>query len=126
MTTRVAPQLIDQTNGIGYTPGVGASVTQATSKSTTVTLNAPCGSITSHNAALAAGASVTFTLQNSFISSSDTMIVNKVWDSVDPSRYSIRAACGVGIAAITITNTSGVSLSESVAMNFAVIKAVGV
>jgi hypothetical protein len=124
MTTKVVPQLLDQSQGIGYTPGVGGTQTQQTSKSTAVTLNAPCGTITTHNEALAGGASVTFTLQNTFVTATDTMIVNKVWDAVDPTRYSIRAACGAGIAAITVTNVSGGSLSEAVAINFAVIKGV--
>jgi hypothetical protein len=122
MTTKVAPQLIDQSAGIGYTPGVGGTQTQQTSKSTTVALNKLTGTITTHNAELAGGASVTFTLQNTFVTANDTMIVNKVWDAVDPTRYSIRAACGAGIAAITVTNTSGGPLSEAVAINFAVIK----
>lgn len=117
-------RVVDGDGGIGYQAGRGGSVTQAISKTTPVTLNKICGVITSHNAALAGGASVTFTLQNNLVDASDTMIVNKVWDSVDPTRYSIRAACGVGIAAITITNTSGGSLSESVAINFSVIKSV--
>jgi hypothetical protein len=124
MTTRVSPQLIDQTNGIGYTTGAGGAQTQQTSKATTVTLNKTCGQITTHNAELAGGASVTFTLQNTFVDPSDVIVVNKVWDGVDPTRYSIRAACGDGIAAITVTNTSGGPLSEAVAINFAVIKSV--
>ena len=43
---------------IGYTSGLGGAVTQATSKSTGVTLNKPCGTITMHDASLAAAAEV--------------------------------------------------------------------
>jgi hypothetical protein len=121
MTTRVAPQLIDQTNGIGYTTGNGGTATQETSKSTAVTLNAPCGQITMHNAALGAGAAVTFLLNNSFIDGNDLVLAQQAgW-----ANYRVEAwANGAGSAAIRITNISGGSLSDAVLLNFAVIKSV--
>lgn len=36
---------------LGYATGFGGTITQATGKSTGVTLNKPCGTITTHNAA---------------------------------------------------------------------------
>jgi hypothetical protein len=50
------------TQGIGYATGAGGTVTQATSKSTAVTLNTVTGAITMNNAALAAATIVSFTL----------------------------------------------------------------
>ena len=44
----------------------GAAVTQATSRATGVTINAPAGAITMNAASLAAGAEATFTVTNSF------------------------------------------------------------
>lgn len=41
---------------IGYSTGTGSTVTQATSKSTGVTINSLCGQITINAASLAAGA----------------------------------------------------------------------
>ena len=121
MTTRVAPQLIDQTNGIGYTTGVGGTQTQQTSKSTAVTLNAPCGQITMHNEALGAGAAVVFLLNNSFIDGNDLVIAQQAgW-----ANYRVESwANGAGSGAIRITNISGGSLSDAVLLNFAVIKGV--
>jgi hypothetical protein len=46
----------DPDGGLGYSTGAGGAITQGTSKSTAVTLHKVCGSITMHNAALAAGA----------------------------------------------------------------------
>jgi len=61
---------------IGYAASGQGTVTQATSKSTGVTLNKSAGQITMNNAALAAGAAVSFVLTNSTISANDTIIVN--------------------------------------------------
>ena len=61
---------------IGYTAAAQGSVTQATDKSTGVTLNKSAGKITMNNAALAANTAVSFTLTNSVISGNDAIIVN--------------------------------------------------
>ena len=61
---------------IGYGGGAGGTVVQATSKSTSVTLNKPSGAIVMHNASLAAGASVEFSLNNTMLSTVDGLIVN--------------------------------------------------
>ena len=52
--------LVTSPAGLGYGPGAGGTVTQATSKSTAVTLNKPSGQITMHNGSLGAGASAMF------------------------------------------------------------------
>jgi len=61
---------------IGYSTAAQGAVTQATDKSTGVTLNKSVGRITMNNAALAGGAVVSFVLTNSLISTNDTLIVN--------------------------------------------------
>ena len=70
------PSLFDVTAGkaIGYVDG--GTVTQATNKSTAVTLNTLSGQITMNDAALAAAAEVSFTLTNSKIAATDVVIVN--------------------------------------------------
>jgi len=60
---------------IGYTAAAQGTVTQATDKSTAVTLNKPAGRITMNNASLATATNATFTLNNSFISANDTVIL---------------------------------------------------
>ena len=50
--------LVTNPAGLGYGTGSGGTVTQATSKSTTVVLNKPTGQITMNGAALASGAVV--------------------------------------------------------------------
>ena len=60
---------------LGYSSAAQGTVTQATDKSTGVTLNKSAGRITMNNAALAGSTAVSFILTNSTISANDTMIV---------------------------------------------------
>jgi len=115
---------IVSSSGIGYKTGDGVSVTQLTSKSTPVTLNKPCGIITLNNAALAAGASVQFTLNNTLINPSDLLVVN-VGGGASIANYNLHASAGVGAAYIVVKNISAGSLSEAILVRFAVIKAAG-
>ena len=56
----------------------GGAVSQLTSKSTNVTLNARSGKITTNNAELAANGIVSFTVSNSSITASDVILANHV------------------------------------------------
>ena len=57
-------------------PKTVGTVTQATNKSTGVTLNTESGQITMNNAALAAAAEVTFTVTIDKIAATDCVVVN--------------------------------------------------
>lgn len=61
------------------------TVTQLTSISTAVTLNAPVGVITTVSSTLAAGTSTSFTLNNSFIVSSSVIQVTMNYQGVIPN-----------------------------------------
>lgn len=113
------------TGGQGYGTGAGGAVTQITSKSQSVTLNKVCGQITTHNAALGAGAWVVFQLANTTIAATDTVIVSIGGNAATDNVYRIEVAMVVSAGAnLRLTNTSGGSLSEAVLINFAVVKAV--
>lgn len=113
--------LLTSVNGLGYGAGAGGTVTQATSKATAVTLNKPTGQITMNNAALAGGASVSFTLTCANISVDD--LVLPLVRTPFAANYSARAGdIGSGSALITLTNTTGSSASDSVVVTYAVIK----
>jgi hypothetical protein len=110
--------------GVGYATGAGGTVTQATDKSTGVTLNKATGQITMNNAALAAGAEVSFTLTNSVIAATDIIVVN-IASGGTAGAYGLSVtAVANGSCQITVTNLSGGSLSEALVLNFAVIKGV--
>jgi hypothetical protein len=108
------------TNGIGYSTGAGGAITQATSRSTGVTLNKASGAITLVSAAGSA-TPTTFTVTNSAIAATDVVIVNQ---KSGTDRYEIFVtAIAAGSFAITFFTTGGTTTEQPV-FNFAVIKAV--
>lgn len=109
--------------GIGYATGAGGTVTQATSKSTAVTLNNACGQITMNGAALASGTVASFVFNNSMIVATDLMVLNHVAIGSFGS-YLLNARSGAGFASIDVRNISAGSLSEAIVIGFAVIKGV--
>ena len=106
---------------IGFGPVGFGTVTQGTSKTTAVTLNAKCGVITTHGAALAATTSVQFTLTNSAISATDVVIANQGSGGTAGSYQTHVVSVGAGTSVVRLSNTSAGSLSEAVTINFAVI-----
>lgn len=107
---------------LGYTTDAQGTVTQATSKSTAVTLNKSAGVITMNNASLATATNATFTLNNSFISSNDTVILTISGGQATPGSYNVFAnSLSTGSVSITLRNISGGTLSEAVTVNFALI-----
>lgn len=113
--------LVTSAGGLGYGVGSGGTVTQATSKSTAVTLNTPTGQITTANSALAAGATATFTLNDSVMSANDVLVVSINANSPNASSYSVSGLAS-STGTIFLKNTSAGSLSDAVVINFAVIK----
>ena len=108
---------------LGYGTGAGGTVTQATSKSTTVTLNKPCGQIAMNNDALGAGASVLFKLNNSLITPTDFVLINISAGTANGVSYRVQAFAGTtGFSYIQLENASAGSLSDAVLIHFAVIK----
>lgn len=117
----VGSQYVLSGEQLGYTTDAQGTVTQATSKSTAVTLNKSAGQITMNNAALASVTNVTFTLNNSFISANDILILN-VGSGATAGAYNCWVSgLSAGAATITLRNISGGSLSEAVVINFALI-----
>ena len=113
---------IYSSNELGYTADAQGTVTQATSKSTAVTLNKPAGVITMNNASLATATNATFTLNNSLISANDTVILTISGGQATPGSYNVFAnALSAGTVSITLRNISGSTLSEAVVINFAII-----
>jgi hypothetical protein len=110
---------------LGYTASAQGTVTQATSKSTGVTLNKSAGQITMNAAALAGSTAVSFILTNSLISANDTMIVNVSSNTTGSAAgaYTTYVSYLVaGSALITLRNlTASTSYSEAVIINFSIL-----
>lgn len=111
----------DGTKGtLGYS--TGGTVTQATNKSTGVTLTGASGRITMNNAALAADTTVSFTLTNTAITANDLLILNHVSGGTAGS-YLLNAQAAAGSASINVRNITAGSLSEAIVIGFAIFKA---
>ena len=106
---------------LGYTAAAQGTVTQATSKSTAVTLNKSAGQITMNAAALAASTAVSFTLNNSLISANDVVITNISAGGTSGAYTTYVSSMTTGSAVITLRNMTAGSLSEAVVVNFALI-----
>jgi threonine dehydratase len=109
------------TEEIGYAAAAQGAVTQATSKSTGVTLNKSAGQITLNNAALAAGATAIFTLTNNVITAKDVLIVNVGSGGTSGAYWPYVANVSAGTAVIGVYNNTAGSLSEAIVVNFAII-----
>jgi hypothetical protein len=106
---------------LGYAAGGQGSVTQATSKSTGVTLNKSMGRITMNNATLNAGTSVLFTLTNNKISAKDVVVVSVSGGGTAGAYWPFVSSQATGSAVIGLYNNTAGNLGEAVIINFAVI-----
>jgi hypothetical protein len=105
---------------VGYAAGAGGAVTQATSKSTGVSLSKQSGQITMNAAALAASTTVSFTLTNTIIEANDVLILNHV-SAGTAGAYTLNAQVSAGSASINVRNVTLGSLSEAIVIQFIVI-----
>lgn len=108
------------TGGVGYATGAGGTVTQATNRTTGVTINKTTGSITLVSAA-GTTAWQTFTVTNSTVAATD---VPKVVQKSGTDKYMIHVtAVAAGSFAITYATTGGTSTEQPV-FNFVILKGV--
>jgi hypothetical protein len=108
------------TAGVGYAAGAGGAVTQATSRTTGVTLNKTSGAITLFSAA-GTTVATTFTVTNSTVAATDVIILNQ---KSGADLYDLMVtAVGAGSFNITFRTTGGTTTEQPV-FNFAVIKGV--
>lgn len=109
--------------GLGYSIGAGGTVTQATNKSTGVTLSKATGAITMNNANLATATTVSFTLTNTFIEAGDILVINHISGGT-AGAYSVNAQCAAGTASINVRNLTAGTLGEAIVLQFALVKSV--
>jgi hypothetical protein len=107
-----------KTNGIGYAVGSGSTVTQATSRTTGVTINAITGAITLVSAAGSATYQ-SFTVTNSAVTAKDVIIVNQ---QTGTDLYEVFVTAVAAGSFIISFATTGGTTTETPIFNFAVIK----
>lgn len=116
----VLPGAVFESLGAGYSTGAGGAVTQATSRTTGVTLNTNCGAITLVSAAGSA-TPASFTVTNSKVAATDVIVLNQK-SGTDKLELHVTAVAA-GSFQITFFTTGGTTTEQPV-INFAVIKAV--
>lgn len=111
--------------GVGFASGQGSAVTQITSRTTGVTINAICGAITTDTSSLAAGAEAEFTVTNSFVAATDVVVVSLKTESTTGTSLPYVSTTAAGSFKITLTNLHASTADTSASViNFVVIKAV--
>ena len=104
--------------GLGYSTGSGGTVTQATSRTTGVTLNKPTGAITMFSD-LGSAVAATFTVTNSLVAATDTILLSQ--QSGTNLYVLLVTAVAAGSFNITFYTTGGVT-SDTPVINFTIIK----
>lgn len=120
VTDLTRPLLGSGQAAIGYGTGAGATVTQTSSRTNGVTIDAFSGAITLVSAA-GSTSWQSFTVTNSRVAATDTVIVNQK-SGTDLYRIHVTAV-GTGSFRITFATTAGTTTEQPV-FNFAVVKAV--
>jgi hypothetical protein len=111
---------------LGIDPAAYGTVTQATSKTTPVTINTMSGRITTASNELGAGVgnnNVVFVVNNTNVKNTDVIVVNGSGNGFTSGAYKISVCCtGNGAFTISIQNISGVAKSEAIGIAFAILK----
>jgi hypothetical protein len=108
------------TLGVGYSTGAGGTVIQGTSRTTPVTIDKICGSITMFNA-LGSTTAATFTVNNSTVTIDDTIIVNQR----SGTNFYDLLVTAVANGSFNITfRTTGGTVADAPVINFTVINSV--
>ena len=111
--------------GVGYTTGAGATVTQLTNRTTAVTINALCGSITTNNASLGAELAAAFVVNNTCVEAGDVVVVSQRSGAVGVMTTVTVIAQAAGSFTIAVMNgnaAGGVAETGAIVIAFAVIK----
>lgn len=113
------------TAGVGYATGAGGAVTQATNRTTGVTLSKVTGTITTHTASLAAGATAKFTVTNTAVAATDTVVLSVASaTTTDQTDVKVQAVASGSFDVVVANRHASTAETGAIVINFAVVKAV--
>lgn len=118
---------LSASTGLGYTTGVGGTVTQATNRTTGVTLSKLSGQITTNNASLAVETGAAFTVTNTLVAATDVIVVSIASGSNSGNTTVSVSAVAAGSFNILVSNNNaaaGTAETGAIVINFVVIKGV--
>lgn len=102
----------------------GKTVTQATNRSTSVTIDSLYGVITTNATSLAAAAEAQFTVNNSTVRAGDVVVISTRSGQTAATSIAVVTAVANGSFQITLTNLHAATADTgAMIINFAVIKA---
>jgi hypothetical protein len=107
--------------------GIGGVVTQATSRSTAVTLSTLCGQITTSSASLAAEAAAEFTVTNTQVKQGDVVALCQQSGSNGGNTDAYVSTVADGSFKVKVANNNpaaGTAETGAIILNFAIIRAV--
>ena len=108
----------------GGVTGVGGTKTQITTSATAVTLDKPCGQITTVALTTAAAAEEAFVVNNTSVDADDVIVVNTTYAGAGKPIVFVTNV-GAGVFTVNITNVHATdALNAVLVVNFAVIKVV--
>jgi hypothetical protein len=113
------------TQPIGYAAGAGASVTQATSATTAVTINSPVGRIITFSQVIPNGTGFAFSVNNSAVAATDVVVASISGGSAaaNPASWAVRVGhVGAGSFHLVFNNQGLFGLSSDFNIHFVVIK----
>jgi|SRR3990167_1273580 len=115
------------TSGVGFGAkvGDGGAVTQATNRTTGVTLNKVSGAITTHTASLAAEGTADFVVTNSKVEIGDVVAISKRSGSNGGGTIVTVAAVAAGSFTLRVHNgnvAAGTAETGAIIINFVVLK----
>lgn len=110
-------------SAMGYSTGAGGAVTQLVDATTAVTLDKPCGQITTVALTTAGAAEEVFVVNNALVDANDVIAVSTTYAGQGKPIVFVTNV-GAGSFRINITNVSASALDAVLVINFVVIKAV--
>ena len=115
---------VSATTSMGYSTGAGGAVTQTGSITSNITINKICGQITTVSSTFSSSSFVSFFVSNNTVGIDDTVIIN-LQSYTQENKYIINVVnVDVGSFYVQIFTPAAITSSESLILNFSVIKAV--
>ena len=106
----------------GYRNAASATVTQETDKTTAVTINAQAGVITMNGASMTAGTELVFTVNNTSVGATDSIVLSLASGATTASDYTIgTGSVSAGSFEIALGFPGTGDQSDALVINFAVI-----
>lgn len=109
----------------GYATGAGGAVTQATSRTTGVTLSKPCGTITTNSTSLAAGSTAKFTVTNTLVAATDHIdLTIQSGTTTDATRARVQSTAAGSFTVVIENGHASTAETGAILLNFAIRKSV--